>query len=106
MSRARRGFGGLRRAVLDDAAVDAAPRQFAAQPAELDLRAAVHDDLDAGRLGRGRRLVVADAELHPDDRRADRDRVVDDLRRLADGAEHVDHVDLFGELGRMSRSEA
>ena len=71
-----------RGAVADDAAIDAAPRQFAAEPPELDLRAAVHDHLDARGLRRLRRLVVADAELHPDDLGADRDRVVDDRRRL------------------------
>src|SRR6266480_2136 len=42
----------LRRAVADDAAVDPAPRQLAAEPAELDLRTAVHDDLDPGLFGR------------------------------------------------------
>ena len=90
----------LGRAVPDDAAVDPAPRQFAAEPAELDLRAAVHDDLDTGRLGGGRRRVVADAELHPQDLGADRDRVVDDRRRLARGAEHVDHVDGLGDVAQ------
>src|SRR5207302_8436438 len=83
----------LRRAVLDDRAVDAAPRQFAGKPAELDLWTAVHDDLDAGRLAQRGRLVVADAELHPHHRRADRDRVLDDARRVLGRAEHIDHVD-------------
>ena len=84
---------GLRRAVLDDAAVDAAPRQFAAEPAELDLWAAVHDDFDPGALGARGRRVVADAELHPHHRRADRDRVLDNAGRLGRRAEYVDHVD-------------
>ena len=52
----------LGRAVADDAGVHAAPGQLAAQPAEFDLRAAVHDHFEAGRLGLRRRLVVADAE--------------------------------------------
>ena len=83
----------LRRAVLDDRAVDAAPRQFAGKPAELDLWTAVHDDLDPGRLAQRGRLVVADAELHPHHRRADRDCVLDDARRVLGRAEHIDHVD-------------
>src|SRR5215217_1671394 len=59
----------------------------------LDADAAVHHHCDAGRLGPGAGLVVADAELHPQRRRVYRDRLVD---RLADGvraAEHVDEVD-------------
>src|SRR5207302_6164057 len=86
-------FGGLGRAVPDDAAVDPAPRQFTAEPAELDLRAAVHDDFDAGRLGPRGGRVVADSELHPYDRSADRDRGFDDLRRLGFRAKDIDHVD-------------
>ena len=84
----------VRCAVADDAAVDAAPRQFAAEPPELDLRAPVHDDFDPGGLGSRRRLVVADAQLHPNDLCADRDRVGDDARRFLGAAEHVHHVDL------------
>ena len=90
----------LRRPVADDAAVDPAPRQFAAQPAELDLRAAVHDDLDPGPLRRRRRRVVADAELHPHDLGADRDRVVDDRRRVSCRTEDVDHVDRLGDVAQ------
>ena len=84
-----------RGAVADDAAVDAAPRQFAAEPPKLDFRAAVHDDFDSRRLRTRRRLVVADPQLHPHDLGADRDRVGDNARRFLSGAEHVDHVDLF-----------
>ena len=50
--------------------IDAGPADLARQPAIFDLRAAVHHHLEAGRLGLRRRLVVADAELHPDDLRA------------------------------------
>ena len=93
-ARLRLAFGGrLGRAVADDAGVDAAPRQFAAQAAVLDLRAAVHDHFDAGGLRAGRGFVVADAELHPHHLGADRDRVVDDRAGLIGGAEDVDHVD-------------
>ena len=88
----------VRRAVADDAAVDAAPRQFAAEPPELDLRAPVHDDFDPGGLGSRGRRVVADAQLHPHDLGADRDRVGDDAGRFLGGAEHVHHVDLVRDV--------
>ena len=91
----------LGRAVADDAAVDPAPRQLAAEPPEFDLRAAVHDDFDAGRLRFGRGGIVADAELHPHHLGADRDRVLDDRRRLARGAEHVDHIDRLGDVAQI-----
>ena len=90
----------LRGAVADDAGVDAAPRQFAAEPAELDLRAAVHDDFDACSLGGRRRLVVADAQLHPDDPGADGDGVGDNAGRFLGSAKHVDHVDLVGDVAQ------
>ena len=96
--RPRRG----ERAVLDDAAVDAAPRQFAAEPPELDLRAAVHDHFDAGRLRRLRRRIVANAQLHPHDFGADGDRVGDDAGRLLGRAKHVDHVDLVRDVAQRS----
>ena len=80
-------------AIANDAAVDAAPRQFSAEPAELDLRAAVHDHFDARGFRRLRRLVVADAQLHPDHFRADRDRALDHAGRFVRGPKHVDHVD-------------
>ena len=89
-----------RGAVADDAAVDAAPRQFAAEPPKLDFRAAVHDDFDSRRLRTRRRPVVADPQLHPHDLGADRDRVGDDGRRLFGSAEHVDHVDLFRNIAQ------
>src|ERR1700722_84344 len=50
-------------AVADDAGVDAAPRQLAAQTAKFYFRAAVHDDFNARRLGFFSRRVVADSQL-------------------------------------------
>ncbi len=94
----RPGARGLRRTVPDDAAVDAAPRQLTAQAPELDLRAAVHDDFDPGLLGQRCRIVIADAELHPHHRRADRDSILDNAGRLGRRAEDVDHVDGIGNL--------
>ena len=88
----------LGRTVADEAAVDAAPREFAPQPPELDLRTAVHDHFEAGRLGGRRRRVVADSELHPDDLGVDRDRLGDDLGCVLGTAEHVDHVDLVRDV--------
>ena len=89
-----------RSAIADDAGVDAAPRQFAAEPAEFDLRAAVHDDFDARSLGGRRRRVVADAQLHPDDPGADGDGVGDDPGGFLGVTEHVDHVDLVGDVAQ------
>ena len=57
-------------------------------------------DFDAGRLGARRRFVVADAELHPHHLGADRDGVVDDRADLVGGTEHVDHVDLVGDVAQ------
>ena len=93
--RRRRG-----RLVADDAGIDPAPGQFAAEAAELDLRAAVHHHLQPRRLGPRAGCVVAHAELHPHDARADGDRVVDDRVHLVGGAEDVDHVDLFGNVAQ------
>ena len=50
--------------------IDPVPADLAGQPAIFDLRAAVHHHLEAGGLGLRGCLVVADAELHPDDLRA------------------------------------
>ena len=88
------------RAVLDDAAVDAAPRQFAAEPPELDLRTAVHDHFEPRRLRRLRRGVVPDTQLHPHDLGADGDRIRDNGGRVLGPAEHVDHVDLVGNVAQ------
>src|ERR1019366_7030212 len=90
----------LRCAVADDAGVDAAPRQFAAQTAKFDFGAAVHDDFDAGRLGFFGGRVVADTQLHPDDLGTDRDGVIDDRPDLIGGAEDVDHVDLLWDVAQ------
>src|SRR3712207_422208 len=53
----------------DHARVDALPGDLAGEAAELDLRAAVHDHLQALCLGLGGGLVVADGELHPENLR-------------------------------------
>ena len=105
---ARRRRTGLRpalqrrsgRAVLDDAAVDAAPRQFAAKPPELDLRAAVHDHFETGGLGDLRRRIVPNTQLHPHDLGADGDCVRDDGGCVLGPAEHVDHVDVIGNVAQ------
>src|SRR5262249_55525163 len=47
------------------AGVNADPRNLRGQPAIFDLGATVHDDLHAIRFGKGRGLVVANTELHP-----------------------------------------
>ena len=88
------------RPVLDDAAVDAAPRQFAAESPKFDLRTAVHDHFEPGRLRRLRRLVVPDAQLHPHHLGANGDRVRNHARRLVGVAEHVDHVDVIGNVAQ------
>src|ERR1035437_529161 len=46
--------------------IDAHPRNFRGKPPIFDLRAAVHDDLEAGGFGLRGRGIVARAELHPD----------------------------------------
>ncbi len=95
--------GGGRRlggAVADDAGVDAAPGQLPPEPAELDLRAAIHHHLQPGRLGPRASRVVAHAELHPEDARADRDGVVHDGVHVVGGAEDVHHVDRLGDVAQ------
>src|SRR6185295_7647783 len=59
---------------------------------ELDLRTAVHDDLQARSLRQPRRLVVAHAELRPQHLGADRDRLARDLGQCIGVAKHLDHV--------------
>ena len=88
----------LGRAVADDAGIDPAPGELAAQPPELDLRAAVHHHLDAGGLRPGRRRIVAHAELHPDHLGPDGDRILDDRRHLVGCAEDIDHIHRLGYL--------
>ncbi len=93
----QRRFG---RPVANDAAIDPAPRKLTAQPPELDLRAAVHDDLDPSLLGRRCRGIIADTELHPHHLGANRDRVLDDRGRVSRGAEDIDHVDRLGNVAQ------
>ena len=45
--------------------------RFPEWPKQLDLRAAVHHNLQAGRLGQPRGLIIANADLHPDHLGAD-----------------------------------
>src|SRR5690606_13796278 len=61
----------------DDARVEAEQVQTAVEAGVLDLEAAVHDDREAMLLAVAGRLLVVDAELHPDRLRADREHVVD-----------------------------
>ena len=65
----------------------------------LDLHAAVHHDVEPRVAGDARRLVVADAELHPQHLRADGDRLARQRRHLAGLAEAVDDVDRLGDRG-------
>jgi hypothetical protein len=65
-----------------------------AQAADLDRRAAVHDDLETGGAGAFGRRLVDDAELHPDGSRPDGDGLVDVRPRGVRAAEDVDDVDL------------
>jgi hypothetical protein len=89
---------------LDDStpAVDPVPADLARQAAVFDLRAAVHHDLDAGRLRLRRRLVVAHGQLHPDHlrQRIERQRLVDDRRHGVDARKDVDHVDRHRHVGK------
>ena len=96
-----RRFG---RTVADDAGSDAAPGQFAAEPTEFDLWAAVHDDFDPRFLGALGGFVVADAELHPHHLGTDRDRVFHDRPHLVGGAKEIDHVDAVGNVAQRGIS--
>src|SRR5438094_965211 len=78
------------RPVANDPAINPAPRQLAAQPAEFDLRTAVHDNFDPGPLGRGGCGIVANAELHPHHLGADRNRVLDDGWSVTRRTEDID----------------
>src|SRR5712691_11000437 len=96
VSRAARDSGAVERHALDAAAeklrllrregagVDAHPGDLRRKPAVLDLRSAVHHHLEAVRLREVGRLVVADAELHPDHlrMRLERERLLDDPDRV------------------------
>ena len=59
---------------------------------QLDLRAAVHDDLQPRGLGQPSRLVVAHAELRPQHLRTDLDRLVGDPEQCFGRTEHLHHV--------------
>src|ERR1700746_339655 len=82
----------------DDAGIDPAPGPRAREPAEFDLHASLHHDLEAGSLGLGGGFLVADPELHPYALGADRDRVVDDRRYHVRFPEDVDDVDFDGDV--------
>src|SRR5262249_30094647 len=69
----------------------------------LNSRATVHDDAKALSLGARGGRIVTHTELHPDDARADRDRLVDDPARGIAAPEHIDHVDLARETGGHRR---
>ena len=86
--------------VSDDAGVHAAPGQFAAETAEFDLRAAVHDDVQPRGLGLGRRGIVAYAKLHPDHLGADRDGIIDDGANRLRRSEYVHHIDRVGNVAQ------
>ena len=87
----------------DGAGVDAHPGDLRRQAPVFDFRAAVHHDLDAVRFRELRRLVAADAELHPDHLRArrKRERLLDDAEGVLRGAEDVDHVDRLGDVAKL-----
>src|SRR6267154_4277538 len=51
------------------ARIDTHPGNLRGKPAVFDLGTAVHHDLKTVRLGEFRRLVIAYAELHPNDAR-------------------------------------
>src|SRR5215468_2914349 len=86
------------------AAAHSCPTDLAGQAAVLDLRAAVHDDLQAGglRLGGGR--VIAHAELHPDNLDAkfvlQADRLARDLQGRCRAAEDIDDVHRRWDVGK------
>ena len=66
------------------------------QPAlMLDLDAAVHHDIEPGGQRECGRLVVFDAELHPQTVRADGHSLLGDRRNVAAAPEAIDHLDLY-----------
>ena len=82
-----------RRAAGDDSGVDAAPGEFAAEPAIFDLETAVHHDIETGGARALRRRVVAHAKLHPYGFGADGDGFVDDRASELRAAENLHDVD-------------
>lgn len=93
-----RRFLGL---VGDDAGIDAVPAQLAAQATEFDLGATIHHHLEAGGLGAGGGLVVADGKLHPHHLGADGDGLIGDRPGGGGIAEDVDHVHRLGDRGQI-----
>src|SRR5580658_5551786 len=90
-------FGG---AIADNAGIYSAPRKFSAQTAEFDFGATVHHDFQACRLGLLRRRIIPHAQLHPYHLGTDGDGVIDDRADLVGRPEHVDHVDLVGNVAQ------
>src|SRR5262249_52432269 len=78
----------------DHARVDADEAEPAEQPGVLDLHATVHHNFETGLPCLFRRTLVDDADLHPDDLRADRYRFLDDRGDVVRLAKNVDDVDL------------
>src|SRR5438128_11181603 len=72
--------------------IHARPAQSPEKPRVLDLDAMILDHLQPGGLRAAPRFGVAHAELHPQDFRADRDRLLGERRDLLALAEAVDHV--------------
>src|SRR5580704_4038086 len=67
----------------------------------LDRRASVHDDLKPMGLGAGGGVIIADAELHPNDLGADGDRLIDYAACHFAPAKHIDHVDRLRHIGEL-----
>src|ERR1700749_4072531 len=72
------------------------------EPRHLDRRAAIHHDVNTGGFGLCRGLVVAHAELHPDDLGMLRDRLIDYRRDLLGAQEDINHVDRPSDLAERS----
>jgi hypothetical protein len=80
----------------DQAGVDAGPVEAAEDARVLDLHAAVHHDVEARVACPLCRLVVDDAELHPQHLCADCDRRIGNRRDVARPSEAVDDIDGLG----------
>src|SRR5689334_7104048 len=93
----------LRTGARDLAGIDAGPAELTGEAAVFDLGATIHDDLQVSGLGLGGCLVVAHAELHSEDFKAElvleRDRLARDGQRSFRVAEAVDDVDGRGHIG-------
>ena len=82
--------------------IEAVPAQFAEQAAKLDLRTAVHDHFQAGRLGAGGGVVVAHLQLHPHHFGANLGGLVGEGAGGVRGAENIDHVDRHRNFGEVA----